>query len=141
MLSILACSAVGSARAEDDSIEGSELPAKVTFIGFSQNEDRTSRLFVHFAGEPLGVTDRADGQQVFYSFQGTDIGTRNNRYPLNLEHFDALLTRAKMRQVGSDVELSLTLRSAAKTSSSVHRRGDGSLVLHIDFPAPRLTKS
>lgn len=141
MLSAFAFTTAGSVRAQPDELEDGELTAKVTFIGFTQNEDKTSRLFVHFAGEPQGVSDRADGENVVYSFQGTDIGTRNNRYPLNLKHFDALLIRATMRQVGQDVELNLTLRSPAKPSSRVHRRGDGSLVLHIDFPAPRAPKS
>lgn len=122
--------------AEDSDDVPVELPSKVTFIGFTQNDDKSSRLFIHFAGEPLGISSRAEGTRVVYTLQGTDIGSRNNRYPLNLKHFDALLVRAKMRQTGPDVELKLTLRAAAPTTHKMQRRGDGSLVLHIDFPPP-----
>jgi hypothetical protein len=109
---------------------------RVTFVGFQQFEDKSSRLFVHLTAEPASIARHADGVRVRFTFADTDVGVRNNKNPLVLKHFKAPLLRARLTQVDTAVQLELVLRKPIAVSHRVMRRDDGLYSLEIDFAAP-----
>jgi len=94
-------------------------------------------VLVEFEGEPTGLRQRSVDVEVVFTLLDTDVGVRNNKNPLNLEHFDVLPKRAQLVPVDSDLELRLLLRHHADLTYEMTRADDGRLVLQIDFPPPK----
>jgi len=109
--------------------------ARVSFFGFTQFGDGSCRLFVHLTQSPGNVSKSANGSEVTLRLEDTDVGVRNNKNPLALEHFGVILLRAQLFQRENAVELVMKLRSEVEVTHSVQRRGDGEVMILIDLPA------
>jgi hypothetical protein len=113
--------------------------ARVSVFGFTPFEDGSCRIFGHFVGAPARVSQSLvsksqSGVDMTLRLEQTQVGVRNNRNPLALEHFGVSLLRAQLFQRDDAVELVLKLRSPAQITHNLQRRADGEVVLLIDFP-------
>jgi hypothetical protein len=109
--------------------------AAVTFMGFQAFPDGTSRIFVHMTSKPNIDVDKQPLRVVF-TLRDASILSRNNKNPLNLEHFATPAKRAQLAKHGDDVEFVVELKREVQTRHQVVDNENGGVSLHVDFPAP-----
>lgn len=110
-------------------------PASVTFYGFQMFADGSSRIFVHLTKKPP-LLSQQDGLKAVYTMSDSRILIRNNKNPLNLEHFPTPAKRATLVARDGDVELVVELKSEVALSHRFADNPDGTVSLHIDLPRP-----
>lgn len=108
--------------------------AQVTFSGFQRGMGGVGTLFVHVSHR-TEISVKSDGNHVIVRLTGASIDVRNNRHPLDLTHFEVLLMKSRLVEVGSDVEVQLELRHPAKLEPGWVQRKDGAMSLHVPIPA------
>jgi hypothetical protein len=157
-----AAGAVGAPpRARDDG--GT---ADITFTGFDEHPDGSSRLYVKLS-HPVSVEPTFSGTHLEYALIGTRIPIKNNENPLITAHFGAQVVsarlvledhanananaksggkgkrRGKVRAapplVADSARLVIETREAVKPQYKMLRNADGSAVLVIDFARPSKT--
>lgn len=107
----------------------------VTFMGYQAFPDKTSRIFVHITQKPALSVQEQPGRIVF-TLQGSRILSRNNKNPLNLEHFATPAKRAQLVEREGDVDVIIELKREVETRHRVVDNEQGGVSLHVDFPAP-----
>lgn len=110
-------------------------PIAVTFMGFQAFPDQTSRIFVHMTAEPPVQVDKQPDRVVF-TLQDARILARNNKNPLNLEHFPTPAKRAHLAEDATGVRIVIELKREVETRHRLVDNENGGVSLHIDFPAP-----
>lgn len=108
--------------------------AQVTFSGFQRGKGGVGTLFVHVTHR-TEFSVKSEGSRVIVRLTGASIDVRNNRHPLDLTHFEVLLLKSRLVEVGSDVEVQLDLRHPAKLEPGWVQRKDGAVSLHVPIPA------
>jgi hypothetical protein len=113
---------------------GSEAESRpqVTFMGVQQLP-AGPRLFVHLTQAPERITTERGKGRVMLTLLETDIGAKNNRYPLDLSAFDGPVVRAQLNPRDSDVTLELQLRSDVIVTHKLQKRADSTVVLQVEF--------
>jgi hypothetical protein len=104
-------------------------------MGFQTFADQTSRIFVHLTRR-TGVGVRTEDKLVVYTLSNAVLLARNNKNPLNLEHFATPAKRARLVQSGLDVDVVIDLKRPVETRHRLSKT-DGMVSLQVDFPAPR----
>jgi hypothetical protein len=129
-LFLLGCALVGAPLL----VHADERPA-VTFMGFQTFPDQTSRIFVHMTKEPALQVEKQPNRLVF-ALKETGIFVRNNKNPLNLEHFATPAKRANLVEAGPDVHFVVELKREVETQHRFSGNTDGTVTLQVDFPSP-----
>lgn len=132
--------------------------ADITFTGFDEHPDGSSRVYVKLS-HPVSVEPSYSGKHIEYVLVGTRIPIKNNENPLITTHFGAVVVsarlvledhsalNAKARKRGkakaaapaapSDAaRLVIDTREAVKPEHKMLRNSDGSAVLVVDFARP-----
>lgn len=135
LLGWLLCGALGCSVGFTSSSGRAADRPKVTFVGFQQLQAGGGRIFVHLTAAPSRVNSVKGDKLLTFSLADTDIGARNNRYPLELENFELPVTRAVLKVHDADVDVELQLRHPIELSQHIQSRSDGTVVLEIDLPS------
>jgi hypothetical protein len=109
--------------------------AAVTFMGFQSFPDQTSRIFVHITSQP-GIEVDKQASRVVFTLRDARILSRNNKNPLNLEHFATPAKRAHLTERGDAVDFIVELKREVEVRHRVVENENGGVSLHVDFPAP-----
>jgi hypothetical protein len=134
--------------------------AAITFTGFDEHADGSSRLYVKLS-HPVSVEPTLSGTHLEYVLIGTRIPIRNNKNPLITSHFGSQVvsarlvledhskgnTRSKRRAnarrntksaplVADAARLVVETREAVTPQHRMVRNADGSAMLVIDFAKP-----
>jgi hypothetical protein len=114
--------------------------AAVTFAGFHVFDDGTSRIFVKITKD-VPVEAKRDGKQVDFLLRGAKVVAKNNKNPLITKEFVSPVMVARLLSEKEGVVLRVELREAVAPTHRVSRHPDGSITLHIDFPAQGARKT
>jgi len=123
--------------------------AEVTFSGFEEHDDGTSRIFVKLSGE-VPVEARVLGTRAEFVLKGATIPVRNNKNPLLAEHFGSMVLSARLvpehvhvrpghkktKQHSGDARLVVVMREAATPPTHFESGADGTTNFVVDFPKP-----
>lgn len=132
--------------------------ADITFTGFDEHADGSSRLYVKLS-HPVSVEPTFSGTHLEYALIGTRIPIKNNENPLITSHFGAQVVSARLvledhskgkgkkrgkvkaavPPVADAARLVIETREAVKPPYKMLRNSDGSAVLVIDFARPSKT--
>lgn len=137
--------------------------ADITFTGFDEHPDGSSRLYVKLS-HPVSVEPTFSGTHLEYALIGTRIPIKNNENPLITTHFGAQVVSARLvledhananakrkgkkrgkvkaaapPLVADAARLVIETREAVKPPYKMLRNSDGSAVLVIDFARPSKT--
>ncbi|HVW28150.1 MAG TPA: hypothetical protein VHC69_22460 [Polyangiaceae bacterium] len=131
--------------------------ADITFTGFDEHTDGSSRLYVKLS-HPVSVEPTYSGKHLEYTLVGARVPIKNNENPLITSHFGAEVVsaqivvedhakgrgkkRGKARSaplVADAARLVIETREAVKPQHKMLRNSDGSAVLVIDFARPSKT--
>lgn len=136
--------------------EDADGAADITFTGFDEHTDGSSRLFVKLS-HPVAVEPSFSGTHLEYALVGTRIPIKNNENPLITSHFGAQVVsarlvvedhtrgktkkrgKAKVAPVAGTARLVIETREPVKPPYKMLRNADGSAVLVIDFARPSKT--
>jgi hypothetical protein len=114
--------------------------AAVTFAGFHVFDDGTSRIFVKITKD-VPVEAKRQGKQVDFLLRGAKVVVKNNKNPLITKEFVSPVMVARLVSEKEGVVLRVELREAVTPTHRVSRHPDGSVTLHIDFPAQGTRKT
>jgi len=129
--------------------------AAVTFTGFDEQSDGTSRLYVKLS-KAVAVETVVSGKHLEYFLPGTTIPIRNNKNPLITRHFGVQVVSAQLVPEGATkekrktkkrtkaagapqplgVRLVVETREPVKPRHRMVKNQDGSATLVVDFPKP-----
>ena len=129
--------------------------AAVTFTGFDEQSDGTSRLYVKLS-KAVAVETVVSGRHLEYFLPGTTIPIRNNKNPLITRHFGVQVVSAQLVPEGATkekrktkkrakaknapqalgVRLVVETREPVKPRHRMVKNQDGSAILIVDFPKP-----
>jgi hypothetical protein len=136
--------------------------ADITFTGFDEHPDGSSRLFVKLS-HPVSVEPTFSGTHLEYALIGTRIPIKNNENPLITTHFGTQVVSARLvledhananaksskgkkrgkikaaPLVADAARLVIETREVVKPPYKMLRNADGSAVLVIDFARPSKT--
>lgn len=126
---------VGGALVGSPSLAQADERPAVTFMGFQTFPDQTSRIFVHMTKEPALQVEKQP-KRVVFTLKETGILVRNNKNPLNLEHFATPAKRANLVEAGPDVHFIVELKRDVATQHRFSQNTDGTVTLQVDFPSP-----
>jgi hypothetical protein len=146
---------VSAAVSAESSRAGADGAAAVTFTGFDEAPDGTSRLYVKLS-RPVTVETVVSGTHLEYFLPGTTIPIRNNKNPLITRHFGVQVVSAQLVPEGGPkekrktkkrakakeppqalgVRLVVETREPVKPRYRIVKNQDGSAVLVVDFPKP-----
>ncbi len=153
---MLTCAVASAAPPSRDDADGT---AAITFTGFDEHPDGSSRLYVKLS-HPVAVEPTLSGTHLEYVLVGTRIPIRNNKNPLITSHFGAQVVsarlvledhstvkgkgrgrkRAKTKVVAPLVadaaRLVVETREVVKPLHKMIKNADGSAILVIDFAKP-----
>lgn len=102
-------------------------------MGFQTFPDQTSRIFVHLTQRPALSVEKQPTRLIFV-LEDTTILVRNNKNPLNLEHFATPVKRANLVEAGSQVRVVIELKREVEARHSFGDNEDGTVTLQVTFP-------
>jgi hypothetical protein len=133
-----------SVRLEESPSPGAE----VTFSGFEEHDDGTSRIFVKLSGE-VPVEVQVKGTRAEFLLKGATIPARNNKNPLLAQHFGSMVLSARLvpervhvrhahgkKKHAGDARLVVVMRRAVTPTSRFETSADGTTTFVVDFPKP-----
>ena len=147
----------GAAHGAKSNAGDSDGSAAVTFTGFDEASDGTSRLYVKLS-RPVAVETTSSGTHLEYLLPGATIPISNNKNPLITRHFGVQIVSAQLVIPGATKEKGRTKRrTKAKEPPQAEAQGvrlvvetrepvkprhrmvknqDGTAILIVDFPKP-----